>query len=593
MNNQRSSKGEQFLRFILLWIAATLIFNHFFSPSNKNKPATAARPAPTLQKAFEGIDPKIGTPLSVAAGQAEVAKLQKEIDTDGTDDYSYWARLRSGLIQQYVLGKLNVVALTVSPLSRITSPFSPPPTQGTIYDQIISHGASNDIDAQAVYQKGDMLYRDSTKNGGPPSAEAAQALELLIHRGRAASAFLDLKIFIPALGTTAPAGAVPAGAVPTLGKAAIPPQGFTLARVRDLRMSTNNPGHPDPPGILERINAYYATTPFYKAFDGAVRLLGNNPAYSYGIVIILFSLVTRLLLQPFNKKQYESMRGMQLIQPEIKKIQEKYKGKSDQQEQMKMIKEMRELQARHGVNPQMGCVLALVQWPVFLFLIYPMIQHYEPKMELAGASFLWIHSLAHPDIAILILYALSMMVSFRLSSAPPTDDQQRMMTTMMTFAMPIMLPFFMQGFSSAFILYWMTFNMMSTFLQYRLMKAADPNKNVIKTLMGQSAITSSTTTSAAIPPRPGKKKTPTTFTVEAVENSNGSKNGKASLKRADSLNDRESLEESAVALDGAAESGLNGTATVSEAGVSANGSGPKSGKNPRPGDQRPRRRRRH
>ena len=121
-------------------------------------------------------------------------------------------------------------------------------------------------------------------------------------------------------------------------------------------------------------------------------------------------------------------------------------------------------------------------------------------MELVHASFLWIANLAQPDIPLLIIYGISMFLSFRLSSTPPTDEQQKMMQNMMAFMFPVFFPFVLKSYPSAFTMYWMTFNLVSTIFQWRMMKASDPNKSIIKSLMGTSEIAAT----EAVPDRPGK-----------------------------------------------------------------------------------------
>jgi hypothetical protein len=132
--------------------------------------------------------------------------------------------------------------------------------------------------------------------------------------------------------------------------------------------------------------------------------------------------------------------------------------------------------------------------------------HYEPKMELVGASFGWVASLARPDYILLALYGVTMLISFRLSAQPPTgqmDEMQKQMQIMTTWVMPIMLPFFMKGFSSAFILYWMSFNIVSMFFQYWMMKKSDPDRSIIKVLLGKTdAPAAAVEAVPAIPPRP-------------------------------------------------------------------------------------------
>ena len=407
--------------------------------------------------------------LNTTTGAAEIKKLDDELAKNGEGEYASWARLRAGLIEQYIL-KNDTAAVKR-------------------YEEVINLRASDAVTAQAIYQKGDLLWHKSTTGGKEPSYDAAKTLELLVHNGRGSSAFLDLGIYVPADATNA--AKIPSAL----------PAAFELKKVRDLHGDWKNPV---PMGILERVNEYYSHTTFYKIFDNMVKVFGSSPNYSYGVSILVFAIFTRLLLQPLNKKQYDSMKGMQLIAPEMKKIQEKYKNKKDQDSQVKMMAEIRALQKSHGVNPMLGCGLAAVQIPVFFYVVSPFIQHYEAKMELVGASFLWIHNLARPDIPLLVVYALSQFLSMRLSSTPPADEQQKQMQTMMMF-FPIAVPFFLLTWPSAFTLYWMVFNIMSMVFQYRMMKAADPSKRLVKTLVGQPfipQIVNPAPSSDVIPARP-------------------------------------------------------------------------------------------
>jgi len=371
---------------------------------------------------------------------------------------------------------------------------------------------------------------------------------------------------------------------------------------------------PHPMGILDRINEFYAPTKQVRVIDTLVNFFGAQPAYSYGLAIIFLATIMRVVMQPINKKQYDSMKGMAEIGPEMKKVQEKYKAKPtdsaevQREKQMKMFTEVRALQKQHGVNPQLGCVLMFVQLPIFFYFINPLMMHYEPKMDLVGASFLWVHSLARPDYILLAIYGLSMLVSFRLSSTPPTDDMQRQMQLMTTFVMPIMLPFFMKGFSSAFILYWIVFNCVSMLFQVRMMKAADPNKDIMKTLIGEGLPKfgkSAETAVEVVPPRP--KSQPAKIGDKTVRRS--------SIKTLSPLDDSEdangtshkngSANGQSPALNGAAQSPLNGASGEDEsidgetvddgAASSINGQADANGAAPRraQGSQRARRRRRH
>jgi YidC/Oxa1 family membrane protein insertase len=84
---------------------------------------------------------------------------------------------------------------------------------------------------------------------------------------------------------------------------------------------------------------------------------------SYGVAIILLTLLVRVVLLPLAVKQVRSMREMQAIQPKLKALQQKYKGNKQKfaEEQMKLYRE-------HGVNPLGGCLPLVLQIPVFIAL---------------------------------------------------------------------------------------------------------------------------------------------------------------------------------------------------------------------------------
>ena len=479
--NKQNPPIERFMLMAVLMVAWFYFFPKLF-PQTPEKPP---RPALTLSQAFKGIDPAQGPALTEVAAIAEEKKLQAEISASPQDPYSYWARLRKGLIEQYVLNNLETKTRKSGFLG-----FGPTVKYYPTYDEIISHGANDAIDAQALYQTGDRLWRESTQKGGLPTPEAATALESLVHKGRGSSAFLDQQILVP--------NEVDPAKVPL---ETVPPGGFKTVKVRELRGTIENP---NLQGLPDRVNQFYSTSTYYKLFDSVVRMFGSQPTYSYGLAVLFFAVITRSLLQPLTKRQYDSMKGMALIAPEMKKIQDRYKGNTDSQAQVTMMKEIRALQQRHGVNPMLGCGYALIQMPIFFVFVYPLIQHYEPKMELVGASFLWINSLARPDWPLLVLYGISMFFSFRLSSTPPTDDMQRQQQMIMSFVFPVMFPFFIMSYPSAFTMYWMTYNAVSTFFQWRMMKAADPKKNIIKSLMGAD-LRVVNATADAVPSRPGSQ----------------------------------------------------------------------------------------
>jgi YidC/Oxa1 family membrane protein insertase len=172
----------------------------------------------------------------------------------------------------------------------------------------------------------------------------------------------------------------------------------------------------------------------------------------YGVAIILLTLLVRLCMFPISRKQALASIRMQKLAPELKKLQEKHKDDRQAlaQAQMRLYREQ-------GVNPMSGCLIILLQMPVFMGLYYALNESFHLRL----ASFLWIDNLAVPDdlfgwsswpgigdfarwinlgptfnLLPLISVAL-MIVQQKYLTPPPADEQQaaqmKMMNIMMIF----------------------------------------------------------------------------------------------------------------------------------------------------------------
>jgi YidC/Oxa1 family membrane protein insertase len=197
---------------------------------------------------------------------------------------------------------------------------------------------------------------------------------------------------------------------------------------------------------------------------------------SYGLAIVIFGSLVKLVLYPLTQKQYESMKEMQKIQPMMKKIQEKYK--SDPQ---RMQTEQMALYKKYNINPLGGCLPLLIQMPI-LIGIFMTIRRMSELGRFANESFLWIgsplagayewigDSLASPDIPLLLIYGVSMYLSQKMTVSDPSNAQtQKMMSIMM----PVIFVFVLWSLPSSLILYWLVFNILSIVQQYFIMKKKD------------------------------------------------------------------------------------------------------------------------
>ena len=194
---------------------------------------------------------------------------------------------------------------------------------------------------------------------------------------------------------------------------------------------------------------------------------------SFGIGIILLTVLVRLVFWPLTHKSTVSMRRMSEIQPKMKEIREKFKDNPQRLQQ-----ETWALYRDNKVNPMAGCLPMLVQIPVFIALFTVL----RSAVELRYAPFLWIADLSEPENLLpgifpfggLNILPILMAVTMGLQSAltPSTGDkqQQRMMMVMM----PIMMLVMFYSFPSALSLYWTLSQVLSIVQMWYIRKRYTP-----------------------------------------------------------------------------------------------------------------------
>ena len=206
--------------------------------------------------------------------------------------------------------------------------------------------------------------------------------------------------------------------------------------------------------------------------------LANKIFKNYGIAIIALTILTNVLLFPFTRISYMSMKRMQLIQPQMNKLKEQHKNSPD-----KLNKEMMELYKKHKVNPFGGCLPMLLQMPIFIALYVAL----SKAVILINAKFLWIGDLSSPDRvplpftlpyigsefhALPLIMCAGMAIQQKLSAVkiegqdPTMEQQQKMMAVMM----PIIFGFVFYSMPSGLVLYWLTNTVIMTLYQLSLKK---------------------------------------------------------------------------------------------------------------------------
>ncbi len=179
---------------------------------------------------------------------------------------------------------------------------------------------------------------------------------------------------------------------------------------------------------------------------------------AYGMVLVAFGILVRLILWPLNQKAMRANMQLQAVQPLMKDIQERYK--SDPQ---KMQQEMFKLYKEHGVNPLGGCWPMLLPMPVLFALFFV----FQNTIELRGASFLWLPDLSRPDplYVIPLLMGLSMFGLGKVGQMGMAPNPQ---AKMMMYLMPVMMTVFFINFASGLNLYYAVSNIASIPQQWLL-----------------------------------------------------------------------------------------------------------------------------
>jgi YidC/Oxa1 family membrane protein insertase len=208
----------------------------------------------------------------------------------------------------------------------------------------------------------------------------------------------------------------------------------------------------------------------------------------YGISIILFTLITKLILMPFTIKQIKSSREMSALQPKIKEIQDKYKGNQEKQNQLLM-----ELYKEHNYNPLSGCLPLLIQFPIIIGLFtalrqpetYVFIDNPDLLARATQDFFLWVPNLSQPDLikniipngpewlitlpgllpitsAVLTYFQMKSMNAAQTTTNAAQNTQLKVMQTIF----PVMILLWGKTMSAGLILYWTVGNLFQIGQQY-------------------------------------------------------------------------------------------------------------------------------
>ena len=194
----------------------------------------------------------------------------------------------------------------------------------------------------------------------------------------------------------------------------------------------------------------------------------SNFIPNYGLVIIVFAILLKILLYPLTKTSYKSMAKMRELQPKMEEIKEKY-GDDPQKQQQAMMKMYKET----GVNPLGGCLPMLMQYPIIIALWMYLPQSIEMRQQ----GFLWANDLSAPDVILnlpftiplygnfvagfTLLMGISMVVQMRIQMAAQMNTQAKIMT----YVFPVMIFAIFNRLASGLSLYYLVYNVVTAVQQ--------------------------------------------------------------------------------------------------------------------------------
>jgi YidC/Oxa1 family membrane protein insertase len=184
----------------------------------------------------------------------------------------------------------------------------------------------------------------------------------------------------------------------------------------------------------------------------------ENLHLTYGLVLVAFGILVRIILWPLNQKAMRANMKLQEVQPLMKDIQERHK--SDPQ---RMQQEMFKLYREHKVNPLGGCWPMLLPMPVLFALFFV----FQNAIELRGTSFLWIPDLSRPDPLYVIPIVMGASMYF-LTKVGQMGMEPNPQMKMMLYMMPLMMTGMFLFFPSGLNLYYTVSNIASIPQQWLL-----------------------------------------------------------------------------------------------------------------------------
>ncbi|NMC37024.1 MAG: membrane protein insertase YidC [Bacteroidales bacterium] len=209
---------------------------------------------------------------------------------------------------------------------------------------------------------------------------------------------------------------------------------------------------------------------------------------SYGLIILILTILIKIVLLPLTFKSYQSQAKMQVLKPMVEELGKKFPKKEDA---MKKQQATMDLYKRAGVNPMGGCLPMLLQMPI----LFAMFRFFPVSIELRQEPFLWATDLSTYDSILTLPFKIPMygdhvslftllmtastILTMKMSGSSPGQDQPGMKAMM--YMMPVMFMVILNNFSSGLTYYYFLANIL-TYLQNLLSKRFIDADKVLATL---------------------------------------------------------------------------------------------------------------
>ena len=204
---------------------------------------------------------------------------------------------------------------------------------------------------------------------------------------------------------------------------------------------------------------------------------------NYGLAIILFAILIKVVLFPLTKKSYKSMAAMKELQPQLKEIQEKHKDNPQKQQEATL-----KLYKKAKVNPLGGCLPNLLQFPILITLW----RFFQNSILIRQQEFLWAADLSAPDYILSLPFSIpflgdqlagfvllmtgAMVFQSKLTGGMSSGGAGGSQMKAFQYLLPVMLLFIFNNFAAGLSLYYLIYNVVSIGQQLLINRQIDAAK---------------------------------------------------------------------------------------------------------------------